>query len=189
MVRFLQQGTPDDEYFLITFNERTALVGLHCQNETSAMKWPSSMPRDARRCDTIYLGLQKLTGLGTQEGPYRYHRWRRQRQPIYFSDVKEFAKESAPRSTSSVKGDQGYGRAIIQRGRKPDRRTRLLPNSLKTWTITATDPAELRNQYVLGYTPANSSFDGQWRKSGHNSSLWGFRLNVHSREGYFSPKR
>lgn len=51
--------------------------------------------------------------------------------------------------------------------------------------------AELRNQYVLGYRPADRDFNGEWRKI--NVRLEppeGLpKLRVRAKEGYFAPGR
>ncbi|HEY3130710.1 MAG TPA: VWA domain-containing protein, partial [Acidobacteriota bacterium] len=50
---------------------------------------------------------------------------------------------------------------------------------------------ELRNQYVLGYTPNNVVHDGKWRKVRVRlDPPEGLpKLTVRAKEGYFAPKR
>ena len=50
--------------------------------------------------------------------------------------------------------------------------------------------AELRNQYLLGYTPSNKKHDGKWRRIQVKLEVpEGLpQLVVHTREGYYAPK-
>lgn len=196
VVRFLNQGTPDDEYFLVTFNDRTALVqDFTAKNENirNEMGIVNAKGRTALY-DAIYLGLQKLTEARNDKKALIVITDGEDNSSRYtFSDVKEFAKESdAQIYVIGEKGDQGYGRAIISEVVSLTGGRAFFPNSLKTLDYYCDlIHTELRNQYVLGYTPTNSSFDGRWRKiKVQLQPPEGLpRLNVHSREGYFSPKR
>ncbi|HSW40378.1 MAG TPA: VWA domain-containing protein, partial [Acidobacteriota bacterium] len=51
--------------------------------------------------------------------------------------------------------------------------------------------AELRSQYMLGYTPTNLTHDGKWRRiSVRLEPPRGLpRLNVTAREGYYAPRK
>lgn len=196
VVRFLQQGTPEDEYFLVTFNDRTTLVQDFTPKNENIRNEMGILNAKGRTAlyDAIYLGLQKLTEARNDKKALIVITDGEDNSSRYtFSDVKEFAKESdAQIYVIGEKGDQGYGRAIISEVVSLTGGRAFFPNSLKTLDYYCDlIHTELRNQYVLGYVPTNSSFDGRWRKiKVQLQPPEGLpRLNVHSREGYFSPKR
>ena len=196
VVRFLQQGTLQDEYFLVTFNERTALVQDFTPKNDNIRSQMSTVRAKGRTAlyDAIYLGLQKLSEARNDKQALIVITDGEDNSSRYtFSDVKEFAKESdAQIYVIGEKGDQGYGRAIISEVVSLTGGRAFFPSSLKSLDYYCDlIHTELRNQYVLGYTPTNSSYDGKWRKLKIQlQPPEGLpKLSVHAREGYFAPKR
>ena len=62
VVRFLESGTPDDQYFLATFNERSTVVQdftSRSENIRSQLMFSSPKGRTALY-DAIYVGLEKM---------------------------------------------------------------------------------------------------------------------------------
>ncbi|MBI2821044.1 MAG: VWA domain-containing protein [Acidobacteria bacterium] len=196
VVRFLQQGTPQDEYFLVTFNERTALVQDFTGQSEDVRNRMSFVRAKGRTAlyDAIYAGLQKLSEAHNDKKALIVITDGEDNSSRYtFSDVKEFAKESdAQIYAIGEKGNQGYGRALINELVSLTGGRAFFPNSLKSLDYYCDlIHTELRNQYVLGYIPSNASHDGKWRKlKVQLQPPDGLpRLNVRTREGYFASKR
>ncbi len=73
-------------------------------------------------------------------------------------------------------------------------RTLTLSNAAKLPEVAAQISLELRNQYVLGYHPANPTRDGAWRKikvrvSDASGALKSYLapLQVYNKRGYVAP--
>ena len=196
VIRFLQQGTPQDEYFLVTFSDRTAVVQDYTGKADEIRNSIGIVQAKGRTAlyDAVYAGLQKLSEahhdkkalLVITDGEDNTSRYT-------FSDVRELAKESdAQIYVIGEKGDQGYGRAIISELVSLTGGRAFFPSSLKSLDYYCDlIHTELRNQYVLGYTPNNPTQDGKWRKiKVQLQPPEGLpKLNVHAKEGYFSSKR
>ncbi len=196
VVRFLEQGTSQDEYFLVTFNDRAALVQDFTPKSEDIRNRIGMVAAKGRTAlyDAIYAGLQKLSEahhdkkalIVITDGEDNSSRYT-------FSDVKEFAKESdAQIYVIGEKGDLGYGRSIISEIVSLTGGRAFFPNSLKQIDYYCDlIQTELRNQYVLGYTPNNAVHDGKWRKvKVRLDSPEGLpKLTVRAKEGYFAPKR
>src|SRR5690606_36720369 len=62
VMRFLQQGNPNDEYFLVTFNERSTLVQDFTGHSETIQNQISATNPGGRTAlfDAIYLGLEKM---------------------------------------------------------------------------------------------------------------------------------
>lgn len=196
VIRFLQQGMAQDEYFLVTFNDRTVLVQdfTHKGDEIrSNIAFVQAKGRTALY-DAAYAGLQKLSEARHDKKALIIITDGEDNSSRYtFSDVKEFAKESdAQIYVIGEKGYQGYGRAIISELVGLTGGRAFFPNSLKSLDYYCDlIHTELRNQYVLGYVPNNHAQDGKWRKiKVQLSPPEGLpKLNVHAKEGYFASKR
>ena len=62
IVRFLQSGNPADEYFLVTFNNRTNLAQSFTDQSSSLQTRPLSRKQAALRAlyDAVYMGLDQI---------------------------------------------------------------------------------------------------------------------------------
>ena len=196
VVRFLEGGNEGDEYFLIAFNERGTVV----QDFTSGSKdvrnrVAISTPKGRTALyDAIYLGLEKMRQAqqGKQaliiitDGEDNSSRYT-------FSEVREFAKESDVQIyVIGERSELGYGRAIIaQIGQLTGGRAFFPRNLRQLDYFIDLIHAELRHQYVLGYIPNNTDFDGEWRKIKIriNPPEGLPKLTVRAKEGYYPPRR
>ncbi len=195
ITRFLDSGNPQDEYFLITFNDKTKLAksltstSSALQNEVAFQK-PGGQ---TALYDAVYMGLDQIQR-GTNEkkalilitdGEDNSSRYSR-------GEVREFAKESDVQIYGiGEEGRLGYGRFEIQNIVKITGGRVFFPNSFNEldYYIDLVH-AELRNQYVLGYIPTNKIHDGKWRKiSVKLDAPEGLpKLKIRTREGYYAPK-
>ncbi|MBI4446754.1 MAG: VWA domain-containing protein [Acidobacteria bacterium] len=196
VIRFLEQGDPSDEYFLVTFNERTTLVQdytARSENIQNQITFSNPKGRTALY-DAIYLGLEKIRDARNDKKALIVITDGEDNSSRYtFSEVKEFAKESDVQIyVIGEKGEIGFGRGIITEIVSLTGGRAFFPNNFKQLDYFCDlIHTELRNQYVLGFSSSNHNFDGNWRKL--KVSLdppEGLpKLSVRAREGYFAPKK
>jgi len=195
IIRFLESGNPEDEYFLITFNERTSLIQNFTRHSGTVRNEAALRQAGGRTAmyDAVYMGLDQIKG-GTNEkkalilitdGEDNSSRYS-------ITEVREFAKESDVQIYAvGEQGELGYGRSLIQNivGLTGGRAYFPLSFNELDYYIELIH-AELRNQYVLGYSPTNKIHDGKWRKIQVKlDPPAGLpRLIVHAREGYYAAK-
>jgi Ca-activated chloride channel homolog len=194
--RFLQSSNPNDEFCLITFNTKVSLVRPFT-SETQSIQNEISLRQPGGRTamyDAVYLGLEEIKKARNEkkalilitDGEDNSSRYSMQ-------EVKEFAKESSVQIYGiGENGTLGYGRSEIQNIVSLTGGRAFFPNSFNEldYYIDLIH-SELRNQYLLGYTPSNKSHDGRWRriKIRLEAPSGLPRLLVHAREGYYAPKQ
>ncbi len=194
LVQFLERGDPGDQYFLITFNNRTTLVqdfssdSEHIQNQVSI-----SNPKGRTALyDAVYLGLQKMREARQEKKALIIITDGEDNSSRYtFSEVKDFVKESDVQIyVIGAHGKLGFGQAIIaDLGRLTGGRV-FFPDTFKQLDyFMDLIHAELRNQYVLGYTPTDQKPSREWRKiKVRLEPPEGLpRLTVRTKQGYFRP--
>lgn len=196
VVRFLEQGDSADEYFLVTFNERTTLLqDFTARSENIRNEVSISNPKGRTALyDAIYMGLEKIKNAGNDKKALIVITDGEDNSSRYtFSEVKEFAKESDVQIyVIGERGEMGFGRGIISEIVSLTGGRAFFPNNFKQLDYFCDlIHTELRNQYLLGYTPTNRTFDGEWRKIRVRlEAPEGLpKLSVRSKEGYFSPKQ
>lgn len=207
VTRFLQQGTEEDEYFLITFNDQARLA----QDFTPAAdsikdRVEISQPHGYTALyDAVYTGLRKLSGarnnkkalLVVTDGGDNSSRHT-------LSDLKKLAGESDTQIYVVAQGMVNEVMPIfpfppMELNRNIIREIAALTGG-RAFFPKALEPldyyydlihSELRSQYVLGYIPSNPVRDGKWRKLRIQvTPPEGFsKLMVQARTGYFVPKR
>ncbi len=196
VVRFLEQGDTQDEYFLIGFNHQTELLAdftARSENIQNEISVTGASGRTALY-DALYLGLEKMRDAKHDKKALIIITDGEDNSSRYtFSEVKEFAKESdAQIYVIGEKGDIGYGRGIITEVVRLSGGRAFFPNSFKQLDYYCDlIHTELRNQYVLGYSSSDKSNDGKWRKiKVRLEPPEGLpKLSVRAKEGYFAPKR
>lgn len=196
VVRFLEQGDTQDEYFLIGFNHQTELLAdftARSENIQNEISVTGASGRTALY-DALYLGLEKMRNAKHDKKALIIITDGEDNSSRYtFSEVKDFAKESdAQIYVIGEKGDIGYGRGIITEVVRLSGGRAFFPNSFKQLDYYCDlIHTELRNQYVLGYTSTDKSNDGKWRKiKVRLEPPEGLpKLSVRAKEGYFAPKR
>jgi Ca-activated chloride channel family protein len=202
-VQFFKTANPQDEFFLVSFNERAELTSAFTnsvEDLQSSLMLTSAKGRTAL-LDAIYLGLSQMRGahngkralLILSDGGDNHSRYNE-------SDIKRLVKEADTQLYAVGIFDQlGY------RNRTPEELNG--PSLLSEITemtggrvfsvekledlpdIASKIGMELRNQYVLGYRPSNKAHDARWRKI--KIKLRAPRglppLNVFAKTGYYAP--
>ena len=198
---FLKTGSPEDEYFLVTFNSSPEVLQnfttdiSRLQNhlifaETSGM---------TALYDAVYLGLEKLRdGVNTKKALLMITDGEDNRSRYTFSNVREYVKESDVQiysigiadSYSSQLGLGRTGRSNINELSETTGGRAFFPNSVyELEDITTKIAIELKNQYVLGYFSTNENTGGEWRnvQVDVNPPRGLPRLTVRARRGYYGP--
>ena len=201
-VQFFKTANPQDEFFLVSFNERAELTSRFTssvEDLQSRMMYTSARGRTAL-LDAVYLGLSQMKGahnpkkalLIISDGGDNHSRYN-------VTDVRNFVKE-ADVQIYAMGLFEGFGNAATPEERDGPALLEELCDltggrlfrveGLDNLPDVATKIGmELRNQYVLGYKPSNKQTDGHWRKI--KVKVHPPRglppLNVFARTGYFGP--
>ncbi len=176
-LQFFKTANPQDEFFLVSFNERAELTSAFTnsiEDLQSRMMMTAPKGRTAL-LDAIYLGLSQMRGakngkralLILSDGGDNHSRYYRNRTP------EELNGPSLLGEVTELTGGRVF--AVENLNELPD--------------IASKIGMELRNQYVLGYRPSNKAHDARWRKI--KIKLRAPKglppLNVYSKTGYYAP--
>jgi Ca-activated chloride channel family protein len=195
IIRFLEQGSPEDEYFLVTFNDRTTLVQSFTRHSDTVRNEVAFKQAGGRTAmyDAVYLGLDQIQGATNEKKALILITDGEDNSSRYsMAEVREFAKECDTQIYAvGEQGELGYGRSLIQSIVGLTGGRAFFPNSFNEldYYIDLIH-AELRHQYVLGYNPTNAAHDGKWRKIQVKlDPPAGLpKLIVRTKEGYFAAK-
>jgi Ca-activated chloride channel family protein len=193
--RFLQSGNPEDEYFLITFNQKTTLVQSFTAQSTSIQNDVAFQKPGGRTAmyDAVYMGLDQIKGAKNEKKALIIITDGEDNSSRYSpGEVREFAKESDVQIYAiGEEGKLGYGRTEIQNLVSMTGGRTFFPNNFNELDYYVDlVHAELRTQYVLGYVPMNKTHDGKWRRIRVKlEAPQGLpKLVIHAKEGYYAPK-
>jgi len=202
-LEFFKTANPQDEFFLVSFNERAELMSAFTNSVEDLQSRIISAPAKGRTAllDAIYLGLSQMKTarnakralLIMSDGGDNNSRYNEK-------DIKRLVRE-ADTQLYSV----GIFDPFEYRSRTPEELSG--PSLLMEVTeltggrafsvesinelpdIAAKIGAELRNQYILGYRPSNKSHDARWRKI--KVKLRAPKglppLSVYAKTGYYAP--
>jgi len=202
-IQFFKTANPQDEFFLVSFNERAELSSEFTnsvEDLQSRMLLTAPKGRTAL-LDAIYLGLSEMRSahnakralLILSDGGDNHSRYNE-------SDIKRLVKEADTQLYAiGIFDPIGYRNRTLEEGNGPSLLSevteltggRVFPvEKLEDLPDIATKIGmELRNQYVLGYHPSNKAHDARWRKV--KIKLRAPRglppLTVYSKTGYYAP--
>ena len=203
-LQFFKTANPQDEFFLVSFNDRAQLVSpftSSIEDLQTRLMFTAAHGRTAM-LDAIYLGLSQMKGarntkralLIISDGGDNHSRYSERdiRNYVKEADVQVYAigiyDPSGNRATpEEVSGPSLLGDLTDMTGG----RTFPVANLNDLPDIAIKISMELRNQYVLGYKPSNRAHDGKWRKL--KIKLRPPKglppLNVYAKSGYLAPNR
>jgi len=202
-VQFFKTANPQDEFFLVSFNERAELTSSFTNSvEDLQSRMMLTVPKGRTALlDAIYLGLSQMRGahnakralLILSDGGDNHSRYNE-------SDIKRLVKEADTqlyavgifdplgyrnRSPEELGGPSLLSEVTEMTGGRVFAVEKLddLPD------IASKIGMELRNQYVLGYRPSNKAHYARWRKL--KIKLRAPKglppLSVYSKTGYYAP--
>ena len=195
ITRFLQSGNPVDEYFLITFNNKTNLAQSFTDQSSSLENEAAFQKAGGTTAlyDAVYMGLDQIKRGAHEKKALIVISDGEDNSSRYTSaEIREFAKEMDVQVYAIGQiGPLGTGSSELQRIVNITGGRAFFPNNFNEldYYIDLIH-AELRSQYVLGYMPTNKAHDGKWRRIRIKlDAPQGLpKLILHAREGYYAPK-
>jgi Ca-activated chloride channel homolog len=202
-LEFFKTANPQDEFFLVSFNERAELTSAFTnsvEDLQSRMMMTAPKGRTAL-LDAIYLGLSQMRGahnakralLILSDGGDNHSRYNE-------NDIKRLVREADTQLYAiGIYDPLGYRNRTPEELNGPSLLAEITEltggrvfavehlNDLPD--IASKIGMELRNQYVLGYRPSNHIHDARWRKI--KVKLRPPKglppLSVYSKTGYYAP--
>ncbi|MFZ3213816.1 MAG: VWA domain-containing protein [Terriglobales bacterium] len=202
VVQFFKTANPQDEFFMIAFNEKPELVLDFTRSiEEIQGKLIYTVPRGRTALlDAIYLGMNKMRDaqnskkalLIISDGGDNHSRYTDSeiKSTVKEADVQIFAIgifEPSPPTPEELRGPHLLGDITDITGG----RTFVIDNPNELGDVATKIGIELRNQYVLGYRPRNPARDGRWHKIKVKlSPPKGLPpLTVYAKSGYYAPSQ
>jgi Ca-activated chloride channel family protein len=200
VVQFLKTANPEDEFFLIAFNDKPVLISDFTSNvEQVQGQLLFAVPKGRTALlDAIYLGVAKMRQAKHQkkalliisDGGDNRSRYTENeiKSMVREADVQIYAIgifDQSPRSDEERYGPQLLAEVTDVTGG----RTFTVDNPNELNDVATKIGVELRNQYVLGYRPAKPAHDGKWRKLRVKLvAPKGLpQLSVYAKTGYYAP--
>lgn len=200
LTEFLRTSNPQDEFFVVGFNDRPAII-VDYTSEVDDVEARMAMLKPENRTaliDAVYLGVEHLRQAKYErkallilsdggDNRSRYTQNELQRV-VREADIQIYSIGIFDNYAGSTEEQLGpellKGICEMTGGR-----LFTVSNVTELPDIAARISAELRNQYVLGYSPSVVKRDGNWRKLKVKlTPPPGLpTLTVHFREGYYAP--
>lgn len=202
--QFFRTANPEDEFFLITFNDRPQRISDFTQDASSLQNKLAFTESRGRTSllDAIYLGLHEMRKaqhsrkvlLVFSDGGDNQSRYTERdiKREVREADVQVYTIGIyEPYSSRSRTPEELAGPGLLTEiaemtgGRQfPVENPNDLPD------IARKIGRELRNLYVIGYSPSNADRDGKWRKIRVklNPPRGLPPLHLFSKSGYYAPQ-
>ncbi len=197
---FLRTSNPQDEYFVVGFNDRPAVIVDYTSDidDVDARMVMLKPQNRTALIDAIYLGVSKLKDakydrkalLVISDGGDNRSRYTEGelRRVIRESDVQIYSIGIFDQYAPTTEEQQGP-LLLSDISEMTGGRLFQVRDIADMGDIASRISAELRNEYVVGYRPTNLKADGNWRKlkvrlvppAGLPP------LTVHNRQGYYAP--
>jgi Ca-activated chloride channel family protein len=202
VIEFFKTANPQDEFFMITFNDRPELRADFTKSvEDIQGKLVYTVPQGSTAMlDAIYMGISKMKDarnskkalLIISDGGDNHSRYTE-------NEIKAMVKEADVQiysigifSVAPVQAEEVAGPALLNEiSSVTGGRLFTINNPNELADVATKIGIELRNQYVLGYRPNNKVKDGHWRKIKVklNPPKGLPHLNVYARTGYYAPSQ
>jgi len=197
---FMRTSNPQDEFFVIAFNDRPAVVVDYTSNIDDIDARMVMLKPQARTAliDATYLGINKLKDakyerkalLIISDGGDNRSRYSEGelRRAVRESDVQIYSIGIFDQYAPTVEEKEGPILLTDICEMTGGRLFRVADVS-ELGDIASRISAELRNEYVVGYKPTDVKKDGNWRKLKVklNPPQGLPQLIVHNRQGYYAP--
>jgi len=200
VVEFFRTANPQDEFFMIDFNERPDLLcDFTSSVEDIQAKMVTLQPKGRTALmDAIYMGLhqmkrghnQKKALLIISDGGDNHSRYTE-------NEIKSMVKEADVQiygigiydTTPATPEEKSGPITLSEITDVTGGRTFTIDNPNELADVATKIGIELRNQYVLGYRPNKPGRDGKWRKIKVklNPPKGLPPLHVYAKTGYYAP--
>jgi Ca-activated chloride channel family protein len=202
-LQFFKTANPQDEFFLVSFNERAELMSTFTKTVEDLQNRLLSASAKGRTAllDAIYLGLSQMRTarnakralLIISDGGDNHSRYDE-------NDIKRLVREADTQLYSvGIFDPLGYRNRTPEELNGPSLLSEVaeltggrafdVENVNELPDIATKIGEELRNQYILGYHPSNKSHDARWRKI--KIKLRPPKglppLSVYAKTGYYAP--
>jgi Ca-activated chloride channel family protein len=202
-LQFFKTANPQDEFFLVSFNERAELTSAFTNSvEDLQSRMMLTVPKGRTALlDAVYLGLSQMRGahnakralLILSDGGDNHSRYNE-------NDIKRLVKEADTQLYAVGLYDPlGYRNRTSEELNGPSLladiteltggRVFAVEHLNDLPDIASKIGMELRNQYVLGYRPSNHTHDARWRKI--KVKLRAPKglppLTIYAKTGYYAP--
>jgi Ca-activated chloride channel homolog len=201
-VEFFKTANPQDEFFMVTFNDRPELTADFTNSvEDVQGKLIYTIPRGRTALlDAIYMGLNKMKDahnakkalLIISDGGDNHSRYTENeiKSTVKEADVQIYAIGIFTQNPTQPEEVSGPG-LLTEITEVTGGRMFTISNPNELADVATKIGIELRNQYVLGYRPTNKTRDGRWRKI--KVKLIPPKglphLNVFAKTGYYAPQQ
>jgi Ca-activated chloride channel family protein len=202
VIEFMKTANPQDEFFMITFNDRPQLrADFTTSVEDVQGKLVYTVPQGRTALlDAIYMGINKMKDahnakkalLIISDGGDNHSRYteREIRSMVKEADVQIYSIGVFTAGATQAEEVAGPG-LLTDISDVTGGRMFTINNPNELADVATKIGIELRNQYVLGYRPSNKTKDGHWRKI--KVKLIPPKglphLNVYSKTGYYAPSQ
>jgi Ca-activated chloride channel family protein len=202
VVQFFKTANPEDEFFLIAFNDKPQVVSDFTQSiEQIQGDLAFTVPKGRTSLlDAVYLGIAKMKQAKHQrkalliisDGGDNHSRYTENEilSQVKEADVQIFAIglfDSSPMTDEERMGPHMLADITDVTGG----RTFTINSANELADVATKIGVELRNQYVLGYRPKSAGHDGKWRKIrvklNPPKSMNLPPLTVYAKTGYYAP--
>jgi len=202
VVQFFKTANPQDEFFMIAFNDRPELISDFTRSiEDIQGRLIYTVPRGRTALlDAIYLGMNKMRDaqnskkalLVISDGGDNHSRYTdgEIKSMVKEADVQIYAIgifEASPPTPEEARGPHLLAEITDITGG----RTFVIDNPNELADVATKIGIELRNQYVLGYRPKNGVRNGRWHKI--KVKLLPPKglppLTVYAKSGYYAPSQ
>lgn len=200
-VQFFRTANPQDEFFLVDFNDRAELVS---QFTSSVDQLQDRLLYTAAHgltalYDGVYLGLSQMRGahntrkalLILSDGGDNHSRYTETeiRKFVQEADVQIYAIGLFEPDGGPTPEERAGPALLSDLTQMTGGRMFVVQNLSELPDIATKISMELRNQYVIGYRPSDRTHDGKWRKI--KVKLRPPKglppLTVWARSGYYAP--
>ena len=202
-LQFFKTANPQDEFFLVSFNDRAEVVSTFTSSveDLQSRIFSASAKGRTALLDGIYLGLSEMRTarnpkralLIISDGGDNNSRYNER-------DIKRLVREADtqlysigifdPFEYRSRTAEELNGPSLLSEVTElTGGRAFTVENVNELPDIATKIGSELRNQYILGYRPSNKSHDARWRKI--KIKLRAPKglppLSVYAKTGYYAP--
>ncbi|MBN1569777.1 MAG: VWA domain-containing protein [Acidobacteria bacterium] len=189
---FIEARHPEDEFSLITFNNKVNLVKAFTDksNEVENALSPTKPGGSTALYDAVYRALDHIKeGKNDKKAIVLITDGEENSSRYKWSEVREFCKESDVQIYGiGMPGPEQYGHSTISHlvGLTGGRAFSGEWGDLSYYFDLIN--AELRSQYLLSYVPSNTLHDGKWRRIRVKLDVPAGlpKLTIRAREGYYA---